>query len=278
MTKIKIMKTSDITFCKGLTDIEQWGYVEDDFKRLIDYEPNGCFIAQRGDEKVGMITTTSYGTYAFLGSLIVRNDARRKGIGLRLMKRALYYLTKKGSTTIELDGVFPAVMLYQRLGFKDKYLSLRFIKTATVRHKKKSTSHTPQEKISNIVYFDRAKTGLDRAKILERLLNDLPHSVFTIREKDMKAYALIRPRAGDVLMIGPLVSEHTVFAEKLLSKIVRIYSHKTLIIGVPAVNSDAVDMMIRYGFIYKQPSLRMYRGIRMNYERHIYGILSPEKG
>jgi predicted N-acetyltransferase YhbS len=278
MTKIKIMKTSDITFCKGLTDIEQWGYVEEDFRRLIDYEPKGCFIAWRGDEQVGMITTTSYGTYAFLGSLIVRNDARRKGIGLRLMKRALAYLTKKGSTTIELDGVFPAVTLYRSLGFNDKYLSLRFMKMTTAHHTEKSTSHTSQENVDDIVYFDRVKTGLDRAKVLERLFNDLPHSAYTITEKDMKAYALIRPRAGDVLMIGPLIAEHRTFAGMLLSKIVRIYSHKTLIIGVPAVNSDAVALIIKHGFIYKQPSLRMYRGKKMNYERNIYGILSPEKG
>lgn len=272
------MKPSDITFCKGLTDIEQWGYVEEDFKRLIDYEPNGCFIAWRGDEQIGMITTTSYGTYAFLGSLIVRNDVRRKGVGLRLMKRALDYLTKKGSSTIELDGVFPAVTLYRRLGLNDKYLSLRFIKTPTAHHKEKSTYHTPQENVDDIIYFDRVKTGLDRAKVLERLLNDLPHSVYTIREKDMKAYALIRPRTGNVLMIGPFIAEHRAFAEILLSQIGRIYSHKTLTIGVPAVNNDAVALIIKHGFIYKQPSLRMYRGKRINYERHIYGILSPEKG
>lgn len=278
MTKIKIMEPSDITFCKGLTDIEQWGYVEEDFERLIDYEPNGCFIAWRGNEQVGMITTTSYGTYAFLGSLIVRNDVRRKRIGLRLMKRALAYLTKKGSTTIELDGVFPAVTLYRRLGFNDKYLSLRFIKMATNRHKEKSPSHIPQEDISSIVYFDRVKTGLDRAKVLERLFNDVPHSAYTIREKDIGAYAFIRPRAGDILMIGPFIAEHRAFAEKLLSKIVRTYSHKTLIIGVPAVNSDAVAMITKHGFIHKQPSLRMYHGKRINYERHVYGILSPEKG
>jgi len=79
-------------------------------------------------------------------------------------------------------------------------------------------------------------------------------------------------------MVGPFISENQKVAETLLSQIIKDYSKKCLIIGVPAVNRGAVNMMLRNGFMYKQPSLRMYRGERIDYKQHMYAILSPEKG
>jgi len=164
MIIIKVMNDTDITFCKELTDIEQWGYLAQDFKRLISYEPNGCFVARKKNERVGMITTTSYGGYGFLGSLIVRKDARRKGIGLKLMKQGIDYLTKNGIKTIELDGVFPAVMLYRKLGFRDKYLSLRFMRRAEERSHEKPSPRPFSKNVHMIVDFDREKTGFTERK------------------------------------------------------------------------------------------------------------------
>ena len=49
-------------------------------------------------------------------------------------------------------------------------------------------------------------------------------------------------------------------------------------IGVPEVNGDSIRMVLIYGFKSTEPSIRMYLGERKDYEKHIYGILSPEKG
>jgi len=37
-------------------------------------------------------------------------------------------------------------------------------------------------------------------------------------------------------------------------------------------------MLLKYGFKSTEPSLRMYLGERKAYEKHLYGIISPEKG
>ena len=51
-----------------------------------------------------------------------------------------------------------------------------------------------------------------------------------------------------------------------------------IVIGVPELNRRFVDLLLAEGFVYSQPSLRMYFGLRRDYERHVYAIVSPEKG
>lgn len=135
------MMEDDIKFATKLTLYEKWGYKEKDLRRLIYFEPEGCFIAWKNEERVGMVTTTSYGDYAFLGCLIVRKEERGGELGTKLMEHAINVLKKKGVKTIELDGVFPAVSLYRRLKLKDKYLSLRFMRKATGGNVKRATQN-----------------------------------------------------------------------------------------------------------------------------------------
>jgi GNAT superfamily N-acetyltransferase len=278
MVTIKYMATTDIKFCKELTDREQWGYLEEDLARLIGYEPRGCFVAWGKKEPVGIITTTSFNAYAFLGSLIVRHDARRKGIGRKLMQQAIQYLIQKGVTTIELDGVFPAVELYRNLGFRDKYLSLRFLRSTDEHLQEHKPSHSVETTVSEIISFDRLKTGLSRERVLKTLLTCRNHAVHTVVGNTLHAYAVVRPRASGVFMIGPFIAENQKAADTLMSEIIQVHAYKPLITGVPAIHSGAAELMLRHGFVYKQPSLRMYRGDRLSYEQHMYSILSPEKG
>lgn len=277
MVRISLMRKEDIPFCKGLTDIEEWGNRRDDFERLIDFEPEGCFIAWEGEKRVGMITTTSYDTYAFLASLIVPKEERGKGIGAELIKWALEYLKTKGVTTVELDGVFAAVPLYRRLGFRDKYLSLRFLREPLKSDEKYQLSLPPQAS-DEIVLFDKRKTGIKRERVIRRFLTDFADSVYVIKKKRMLGYAVVRKREGGFFAIGPLIAESPPVAETLVSGIIQKYPGKDLAIGVPAINKDMVDIVLKKKFLYTSPSLRMYRGKRIANEEHVYGILSPDKG
>jgi GNAT superfamily N-acetyltransferase len=285
MVKIKIMNRADIKFAKTMTDAEGWGYLRDDFRRLVSYEPDGCFVAWENRARVGIITTTSYRDYAFVGSLIVEKAKRGKGIGKMLLSHAVEYLRVKGVRTIELDGVFPAVVLYRRMGFKDKYLSLRFLKRAEKggeggKGNKGEEGEYKTQEVEAVVDFDREMTGLDRERVIRRLLKDFGDVVYVIKErKKLSGYAIVRQREGGYFLIGSWVAENRRAAEAVLSSIVERYSGRTLTVGVPEINRRAVEMVLGRGFVYSsQPSLRMFWGERIDYEKNIYGILSPEKG
>ena len=176
--EIRKMTEADIPFAVGMTDIERWGYLPADFRRLISFEPDGCFVAWVNDRPVGMITSTSYNNYAFIGSLIVRQESRGEGIGEALMKKAVDHLTEKRIETIELDGVFAAVSLYRRLGFKDKYLSLRFVRDAADEYGELYSCSA--EMADKIIAFDRKATGLNRNRMLKAYFGDDDYSIYAI--------------------------------------------------------------------------------------------------
>lgn len=273
---ISIMTRADIAFAAQMTEIEKWGYSHGDFANLIAFEPGGCFVARDGDQSVGIITSTSYNAYAFVGTLIVKQSHRNRRIGESLLRHAMRYLRSKGVRTIELDGVFQATSLYRRLGFKDKYLSLRFFKPpAEAPASGKPLMPEPTEEI---VRFDLRRTGIERGRVLRRYLEEHSDAAYVIRDEAISAYAIVRLRTGGSMTVGPLVSVDDRAAERLMTGIVMKYSEVGLSVGVPQAKHFMTRLLVDLGFSYHAPSLRMYWGDKKDYEAHIYGILSPEKG
>lgn len=278
MTEIKVMKGADIKFAKRLSEMEQWGHLTSDFERLSRLDPNGCFVAWDGSARAGIVTTVTYKDYAFLGNLIVKKEKRSRGIGLMLMQHSIAYLDKRGVETIELDGVFAAVSLYRRLGFRDKYLSLRFVRKPGERRKEAAGTKVCSESSQSLTLFDREKIGFDRGVFLKELIKDHADTTYCLTEEKLLAYAVARDRANGAVHIGPLVAENRISCDRLLSAITPKHNQRILTIGVPEINRAAIEIVLRHDFEYCPPSLRMYRGSRIDYERHVYGIVSSDVG
>lgn len=276
MLRISVMTKDDTSFASRLAEGEGWAHREADFQRLLNFEPEGCFIARKDGRPIGMVTTTSYEDYAFLGCLIVKREERRQGVGKALMEAAIKYLSGRGVRTIELDGVFPAVDLYRKLGFNDKCLCLLFRGKGQVR-RAVTIPYKPQM-AETIVRFDGEMTGLNREKVVRRFLEDFQDSVFVIGDNRISAYAVPKPRAGGFFTVGPFIARNKEVAEALLHAVMNKYQGKLLALGIPEGNRPGVDLLLRNGFVHLPPSLRMYLGERRDYHRHVYGIIAPEKG
>ena len=274
--RITTMTGADLDFALAMSDAENWGYLRKDFDRLTDLQPDGCFVAHNRFRRIGIITTSSHGDYGFMGTLIVGKRHRKRGIGEALFVHAQTYLANKGSKTIELDGVYPAVSLYRRLGFIDKYLSLRFVRPPASGGAKLS----PLVPISvhDLLRFDREVTGVDRSAVLSRFHKDFTDSLFSLGESRLSAYAFVRPRADGRMTIGPLVAKSTDEATRLLKSILSRFGDRALSIGVPEGKPEFVRALLSEGFLYSQPSLRMYSGTRVESECCVYGFIAPEVG
>jgi GNAT superfamily N-acetyltransferase len=277
MVHISPMRESNIPFAVSLTDHEHWGNLPADFSRMLGLNPQGCFVAWESDNPVGIIASCLYGDYAFLGDLIVSPDYRRKGIGDALMRHAIEHVRGRGVENIELDATFAGVPLYRRLGFRDKYLSLRFRRVGS----RQGTAVRPQSAsaIEEIVSFDLRLTGLDRNTLLSRFMQEFKDSAYVARTSDMlTGYGFVYPRADGVCTIGPLVAESIEIAESLLAAVIIDFGHSPLTIGLLQPMHHFAEVLLRYHFEFRPPSLRMYLGKRLDYEKHIYGISSADKG
>jgi len=186
-------------------------------------------------------------------------------------------LDGRGVAAVELDATFGAASLYRRLGFQDKYLSLRFYREGS------STGGGEAPRVSSTVHnsilaFDYRMTGISRSRVLKSYFEGSSGIVITEYSNILSAYAFVRPRAYDCLAVGPLVADSDQAAGGLLDRIMARFGHRSLETGVPESNRTAVQLLRERNFLYRQPSLRMYRGKAKENEDNIYAIFSPEKG
>jgi GNAT superfamily N-acetyltransferase len=278
MLEIRVMEHSDLEYATSLTDIEQWGHLKQDFSRLLQLDPAGCFVAWQGTDRAGIATTVSYNGHAFLGNIIVEKKRRGSIIGPALMQHAVYYLDKKGVKTIELDGVFSAIAMYRHMGFQDKYWSLRFIREPAQGGQVPGKLSRCDGSVHEVAEFDYRQTNIQRQALISELVKDFPDHTFCLMTPHLRAYAVVRERANGVLAIGPLIAVDSTACDAMMAGVVSTFGNSRITIGVPGINTSAVQIMLQHDFYQCSPSLRMYRGQKLTYEDHIYGIVSADVG
>jgi len=277
-TTIRPMEISDIDFAQEMTSGEGWNNPPEDLKRLLALNPDGCFMACRGIDPIGMIFSIVYDDFAFLGDLIIKPGFRGRGIGTILLKHLISHLQNKGIRAIELDGVFEALPLYRRLGFKDKYLSLR-LKRLPDPVNADNAIIGQSCKLTEILNFDKECTGLMRSTLIRRMFEDYPGCIVNKNDENrIDCYGIVKPRTNDTSAIGPLVSLSPDAAATVLDTIIAHNNHKVLLAGIPEINPTTIDMFLSRGFVHIQPSLRMYLGQKRNYEEYVYAITSADMG
>jgi hypothetical protein len=201
------------------------------------------------------------------------------------MKEAIDHLLGSGVETVRLEAVPSIATIYRKLGFADKYDSLRFsginkkiasAASSNVRLVKKQT-------IKQIAEFDAKYFGVNRIKVLSSLYHDNPELCFaSYAGPKLVGYIMCR-KAEKGYRVGPWVCspENSQAARELLMKCMEtIGEHAKLYVGVPAVNKTAVEILHDFGFEQYSRSIRMCIGKKVETERvsGVFAIGGPEKG
>ena len=104
---IRTMTRADIDLGMRLKEQAGWNQTEDDWRRLIESDPEGVFVAEltQGSVPAGAAATVCYGKrLGWIGMVLVGPRFRRRGIGTRLVNRCIEYLRERGVETIKLDA------------------------------------------------------------------------------------------------------------------------------------------------------------------------------
>jgi len=118
--------------------LQQYGDPEDDILKAVRYacslhKGEGGFVlmAREGSELLGATVINHTGMSGYIPENIlvyiaVKSSARGKGVGKGLMQRALSMT--KGNVALHVEPDNPAKKLYEKLGFTNKYLEMRYEK------------------------------------------------------------------------------------------------------------------------------------------------------
>lgn len=279
MLHIRGLTVADIPFGMRLKQQAGWNQVEADWKRLLDLQPDGCFLAELDGRPAGTVTTCRFGRVAWVAMMLVDESLRGRGIGRSLMRHALDDLDSKGARTIRLDATPLGRPLYESLGFTAESILTRYHGVLPPADQPPDLPVPPNGKIvAEIAELDRQVSGTDRGRLIGRLFEEHPDSLRVVIESaTLGGYLLARP-GSRATRIGPCIAtKHA--GPLLLADARRRYAAETITMDIPAENGPASATAASWGLTITGQLTRMGRGPRVHEDRaRLWVSAGPEKG
>ncbi|MGD8451506.1 MAG: GNAT family N-acetyltransferase [Phycisphaerae bacterium] len=259
---IRLLGPHDVDFAVKQTAREGWDTPASVFHFCLALDREGNFIAECEGRPAGLVTTTRHRETGWVGNLIVEPDCRRQGVGEQLMRRAMDHLAQQGVRTLRLEAVPLGVSLYQRLGFRDEFESLRFRLEGW--REPPTAENAPAERLlgpslRTVAEFDAEHFGDDRGRLLSRLLQD-GHGAWWVPDGGSVASYVITSASQHGVRLGPGVATTPAAAEALIDTVVSEFADAPILAGVPAVNREAIELLTARGFASKPSCRRMVYG------------------
>jgi ribosomal protein S18 acetylase RimI-like enzyme len=261
-----------------------WNQTEADWRRCLQLQPDGCFVAEREGVAVGTVTTCIFGPIAWIAMVLVDAAVRGQGIGRTLLDRALAFLDGRGVSTVRLDATPLGRPLYEKRGFVEEYTLTRFEGVAPlvgapacVRDKIAIVAMRPEHQ-DRVLRFDHQITATDRGGLLRHLYTETPAEwQLAMRGEELLGFAVAR--AGSrAWQIGPCLAT-TEAGLPLLADALARRSGQHVFLDVPADNRAAVAAVSAATLVPQRPLYRMCRGPKSE-ERveYLWASFGPEKG
>lgn len=274
------MTIDDIPDGQRLRALAGWNQTESDWRRLLELEPEGCFVACIDGAVRGTVTTTSYEKrFGWVGMVLVDPDFRRHGMGTQLLLKGIEYLEQSGVETVKLDATPMGKLVYDRIGFVEEYLIERWEGAAPADYERalEEIKHSDWEKVLEL---DKRAFGADRSRLVERLYRDYPElSAVAYKDGQIAGYALGR-RGMLANYLGPWVAIDKATAQQLFQSVISMWPRERFFVDVNLASPCAKEIAAGYGLTAQRPLIRMYRGPN-NFPGEpqlVCGIAGPEIG
>jgi GNAT superfamily N-acetyltransferase len=283
---LRTMTNSDIPAGLRLKEIAGWNQTAKDWKRFLEASAEGCFVAELDGQVRGTATTISFENhFAWVGMVLVDPEYRSRGIGTKLLERAIKHLDDSEIPTIKLDATPQGKPLYEKLGFVseyeiDRWTLQRPLTGATQASGARLPEPLSDECWNSICEADREVFGADRSFLLTSLHADAPDFAAGIcNAGTLHGYAFGR-RGSFADHLGPWMARNADAACTLLETFLARSAREILIVDCLKSNTVAGGLLKSLGFSYSRPLTRMYRGSNDYAGRPelLCAILGPEFG
>ena len=277
------MRAEDVSFAHQLRQIAGWNQTEHDWRGYLDYDPEGCFVAEVRGKPAGTATTIHYGDrFGWIGMVLVHPDQRRFGIGTQLLNGAISRLQRCGVCCIKLDATPMGRKVYVPLGFVDEYELSRYEGTPSATAAAGVTGVIPflSADFDAAVELDARAFGAERATVLRSLSGRNPELCFAVRDSTSLAGFLVAREGASAVQVGPWIARDPSVAERLLLALSQRVGARRVFVDVVAPNAPANAMIRTHAFTVQRTLTRMFLGENAypGDPRLVFGISSPEKG
>jgi GNAT superfamily N-acetyltransferase len=279
---MRTMTRADIPASLRLSEQTGWNQTAADWGRLLRWEPEGCFVAERDGQVVGTVTATVYGArLAWVGMMLVDAAARRQGLGRALLTHAIEWLEAvRGVQTVALDATPLGKTLYDDMGFVDQLSLQRYEGTAAPLVAPAGVRPLNTSDVPRLGTLDASAFGADRLRVLQSLVEAEPTRCHLLeRDGVIEGYVYGRPGAR-AAYVGPLAAKEPETAETLLRAALAPLGGQPVFLDLPDDNPHSARLAERFDLRPQRRFIRMARGAPLPPAdiSRCYAIAGPEIG
>ncbi len=259
---LRPLQQQDIAIAAELSAEAGWNQTADDWRMLLQLNPENCFGIETDGRLVSTATLICYGRQlGWIGMVLTTRDYRRRGFARALLLHAIERADQLGMESLKLDATDQGQPLYESLGF-------RFEQPVQRWWRPRQAASAAGLQRAKLVDDDIQAYGVDRSQLLRALAE---------RGK-VQAHAdgFCFSRPGRVAnYIGPCISRSADFARRSIQTCAALESYWDLL----PQNRPAVELATELGFIPQRKLVRMVRGRDLRgREDWIYAIAGFELG
>ena len=278
------MTPCDVPLGMRLKEQAGWNQTEADWRRCLELQQDGCFVAVRDGVAVGTVTTCIFGPIAWIAMVLVDVSVRGQGIGRTLLDRALAFLDGRGVATVRLDATPLGRPLYEERGFIDEYPLTRFEGEAPIVGTSAGVGDEilicpmlPEHR-ECVLRFDHRVTATDRAALLRRLFVEAPDE-WRLAMRGEEVLGFSAARAGSrAWQIGPCLAMAEA-GTPLLADVLTRHAGQRVFLDVPVDNLAASAAVAESALVPRRPLFRMCRGPQPHEKvEQLWASYGPEKG
>ena len=222
-------------------------------------QPDGYFGAYQDGALAGMVGSTIYSSFAYVGMMGVHQQFQRRGIGLALMKHLLKWLDGKNILHVQLDASEAGQPMYEKLGFaaQERVFVLQRQSGFSISDSPRQVEQINNSNLEELVVMDADIFGADRSRIFSALLETYPGRAFMSLgvQGNVTGYLFMQEKR-----IGPWVMLEPGDDEKLLQAVLSLDPEGIISTIVPEANKRALGIFQRYGFEIVRTNRHMTRG------------------
>jgi GNAT superfamily N-acetyltransferase len=277
-THIRPMTVADLPLGLRLSRQAGWNQIEADWRRFLELQPDGCFVAEWDGIAAGTTTTCLFDAVAWIAMVLVEESLRGRGIGSALLDQALEFLDRRRVPTIRLDATPLGRPLYERLGFSEQFRLARYEGILPAAAPVAGVEGALPEHYPELAALDEGATGTDRRRLLVRLFAEDPGSVRIVRRGDGVAGFLAARPGYRALQLGPGIA--TAEAGPLLfADAWHRYAGQRVFLDIPVANEAAAWLAETAGLAVQRYLTRMCRGQGVGERMEsLWASSGPEKG
>lgn len=283
MISVRRMTVADVPLGMRLKTQAGWNQTEADWRRFLDLEPEGCFVAELDGVSAATLTTCVFGPVAWVAMVLVDEPLRGRGLAKALLAHALAFLEERGIRSVRLDATALGRPVYEKMGFAVEYQLARYQgmlpnRGTTPRPPGVSGEPLRAGHLEGIARLDRAVTGTDRGKLLRRLLAENPGEAKAVEEAGaVTGFLMARPGAR-AHFLGPCVGTASA-GPVLLRDAWWRHAGRPVYLDVPTGNGAAVALAEAAGLTVQRHLVRMCRGPSVGeHVEQLWASSGPEKG